>query len=90
MELGAGQVQGDGQQEPGCRGVAAGSTALGESLEGVPPGNGRGHPVKWLRRVAQMPAAADRSRLIAARRSFAVAWAAGRPACAATGTTTSR
>lgn len=43
-----------------------------------------------LHPTAQIPAAADRSRLIVASVSAACARAAGRSACAATGTTTSR
>ncbi|MFE1886422.1 hypothetical protein [Streptomyces diastatochromogenes] len=61
--------------------------------EGLCPGTAKGcprlpgHPSGP---VTQMPAAADRSRLMAVSRSVARAWAAGRSAWAATGTTTSR
>lgn len=42
------------------------------------------------RAVVQMPAAADRSRLIAASRVVALAWAVGRDSCVAAGITASR
>lgn len=70
------------------RATATGVPPQGGS--GVLPGDGPGGPLGSGPPGAQMPAAADRSRLIAVRSSVALVRAAGSAAWPSTGTTTSR